>query len=121
MKTTKNHFEIFKREARRMIKELGLLDWDVYFVHEEFKKDSHSLAQCRVHYTDKSATLALNKDFEDGDVSPKFIRQTARHEVFHLLLARLEGVAKERFVNGNELYEADEEVVNRLENAYGEK
>lgn len=83
--TTPEHFSLFKSEAQLFIDAFGLWDWRVDFRHES---QDGSLAACE-HNTGcgKIATLVLSTDWAEHEPIPERVRQTAFHEVCHILLA----------------------------------
>ena len=83
--TTAEHFEAFKAEARRFIDMFGLWDWRVDFEHS-YQEDS--FAVCEHNTTSgKIATLILSTDWSGTEPTLESLRQSAFHEVCHILLA----------------------------------
>lgn len=116
-KTTDKHFKIFRQECERLINVLGLQDWSIYFAHDGKEEDGR-FGFTSTKYKSCVATVGLNK-FWDADprlLNEEAIKDVARHEIMHLLLARLYGLACERGVSIDELEKEEESVVVRLEN-----
>ena len=111
METTDNDYEIFQSEVRRLMVEYGLNEWGVYFQRQDL---DGSYAEISVDDEHKTATFIFAKTIEDEAVEYLDVKRTARHEVFHLLLAPLSDLASRRFVNQLQLYSAEEAMVNKL-------
>ena len=107
IKTTKAHLEKFKREFLKYQKLLGLTGWDVKFSSKEFP---NSLAQIHYVANDCVAEVFLNTTLPYGTN----IKQTAKHEAIHLLLARYDFIASARYIGADELTQANEEITVKL-------
>ncbi len=104
---TSRDFEIFKREFKKWQTRFGLNGYKVYFRYE----DTDCFADITTTQQDMVATARLdNKRHPDKDV-----RSSAKHEAIHLLINRLEQMAYSRFLGNNDITEATEELVRRLE------
>lgn len=104
--------ELFKREFTRWQKLFGLTGYKVYFKCEPLDK---SFADISVIQGNMVATIRINSKLPDKDKPFKDIKRSAKHEAIHLLLARLELSGRYRYSAENEIYEAVEELVHRLE------
>jgi len=112
MKTTKQQFQVFKKEFIRIQKKLGLMDWDVFFMHKDTK---NAYASIEADPSAMAATVFFSIDLPDyakDDLKPK---EHARHEAFHLLISKLEYLARWRYINENQIYIECEAICNRLE------
>jgi len=118
VKTTKTHFDIFKRECRYWIRRFGLGDWCVEFFHEQW--EGENMAGCAANLSGAVASLCLYRDWKDIAVTNSEIKRIAFHEVCELLVVRLEILAGARFVTKNEIIEARHGIIRRLENAFYE-
>ena len=105
-------FEKFQKYFTHYQKLFGLTGYKVYFKHESLEED---FANITIAHMDAVATVRLNSVLQGKDVAHKDIKRSARHEALHLLLGRIEGIAKRRYSTADELYEACEEAVHRLE------
>jgi hypothetical protein len=114
MKTTKKQFELFKHECQRLIERWGLHGWRVEFVHD--KDDTDERASIGINLTGKAITFYFPVNWAD-EVKPtdEIIIKSARHEVIHLITARLRTLAIQRFTSSDEIYEANEEVARYIE------
>jgi 23S rRNA G2069 N7-methylase RlmK/C1962 C5-methylase RlmI len=105
-------FELFQKEFKKWQKLFGLTGYKVYFKYEP---DKEYFAGLTVDQTNMVATAKLNSKLPDKDEPHKDIRQSAKHEALHLLVSRLEKNGRYRYISDNEIYEATEELVVRLE------
>lgn len=106
-------FETFKREFIRWQKLFGLTGYKVYFKYEPI--DS-CFADIQINQGEMVATIRLNSELPNQDKPHKHIKTSAKHEALHLLVGRLEKGGRWRYTSENEIYEATEELVFRLEN-----
>ncbi len=104
----KNTFKVFKEECLRLQKEWGLGGWQLLFEIGS-KKDSYATVQRdEVHH---KVMISFNSKAVDEWFD---VKETAKHEMIHVIIARLAELGSSRFVRGNELEEAEEEVVQIL-------
>lgn len=90
MKTTAAHFKVFCDESDRWIRELGLFDWSVAYRHENLK-DKYSAIQYQ--FSARKARISLSTTF-DEPVTVEKLKDSALHEVLHLVLADLVAYAE---------------------------
>jgi hypothetical protein len=107
VKATRAHLKTFKHEFIKYQKLFGLTGWDVKFTIKEM---ATSLAQICYVSNDCMAEVSLNSSFPVGSN----IKKTAKHEAMHLLLARYDYLASARYINPEELTQANEEVTVKL-------
>ena len=100
--------EYFKQYQRLF----GLTGYKVYFKYEAMDK---AFADININQNSMVVTVRLNSKLPDKDKPDKDIKRTAKHEALHLLLGRLEHRARARYVSDDEIYEAVEELVFKLE------
>jgi hypothetical protein len=107
--TTQEEFELFKKECNNLVNKLGLTEWTIYY---ELVSLKDSLSQ--VEYNDEGliATISLCKKHTKTECD---IIKWAKHEVSHLLLAKLILSAKNRFTDEKTINNYDEEIATRLE------
>jgi len=106
-----SEFEEFQDEFTKWQKLFGLTGYKVYFKHESIS----SFANITVNQTDMVATVRLNSRCPKKDKEHRDVKQSAKHEAIHLLLFKLEHCAYSRYVCEEEIYEATEELVFKLE------
>jgi hypothetical protein len=106
-------FELFKKEFKKWQEKFGLNGWEVFFKYE--KPQMGGFASVNVNLLDKTVTVRLNDELEEKDKPFKDIKRDAKHEAIHLLLAEFSELAYNRFINSDELYRAEEELVHKLE------
>ena len=90
MKTTTAHFKLFCDEATYWLRELGVTDWHVVFKHQLCKGEYSN-----VHYqfTSRKARISLSTSF-DQEVTTEKLKESALHEVLHLVFAELTSFAE---------------------------
>lgn len=114
----RKEIDIFRKCFEKYQHLLGLTGYKVYFKYEPI--DS-SFADIHINQVDMVATVTLNNKLPDKDKPFKDIKRSAKHEALHLLLGRLETRARERYTTGDEIYEAIEELVFKLEKLLSEE
>lgn len=114
MKLTQKDFELFKSECQKWLTKFGMNDWKVYY---SFDRLNGNFAECRYDYRDCVATISLNKEISKFSFQHSDVINSAKHEVIHLLLARFHGMAKERFINQDEIDNEWERLVRIIEKA----
>ena len=106
-------FDKFKKAFSYWQKELGLVEYTVYFERTNL---GDRYAEIEVESDGKTATVRYNslkpKDKHKND-TPQAI---AFHEVCHLLLADFSALARARYATADDLYSAEESIVRTLEN-----
>ena len=110
--TTNKDFIAFRSEFKKWQKIFGLTGYRVYFDHEPL---GDSFADMNIDQTNMVATIRLNSKLSDKDKPHKDIKRSAKHEAIHLLIGRLEMNGRYRYSTAEEIYEATEELVFRLE------
>ena len=112
MKKADKDFAIFQREFKRWQQKFGLGGYNVFFKHEPL---GDAFADIFVKQPSMTAVVTLNSKLHKGDKPFKDIKGTAKHEALHLLLSRLTENGRFRFITENEMTEACEELVYKLE------
>ncbi len=105
-------FEIFQKEFKKWQKRFGLTGYKVYFKYEPL---GTSFADITGNQTDMVITVRLNSNLPDENKPHRDSKRSAKHEALHLLLHRLEARASERYISPDQVYEAVEELVFKLE------
>jgi hypothetical protein len=112
VKLNDKHFELFKRECKKFINLFELNNWDVSFKFTEDKINNAFLVTDRVNY---QATIKLSKEIDDPDISiEESVKQLAKHETAHLLIARLSDLGTSKYITRLEYTSAEEELVIKL-------
>ena len=111
-KVTKKDFEIFKKEADKWIRILGLVNWEIRYCYDV---DNDCRASCTADHNGRIATLALALRW---NYKPKVaeIKKVAFHEVIELFLTPMEYIANSIYRNGGEFEAARHDVIRVLEN-----
>ncbi len=114
MKTTKKHFDIFKRECDIWIKKLELDDIDIRVSKTNIGKGD--AAHCDRGRLDTAVIdIRLNSDLDKEDLATKTLKETARHEIIHALIGEFAALGYNRFVTSSEMVKAEEKLVVKLE------
>ena len=104
----------FQKYFTEYQKKFGLIGYKVYFKYEPL--------DCFANITtnDMVATVGLNSRLLAKDKPFLNVKQSAKHEALHLLLSKLDDLAYNRFINKDQIYEAVEEIVFKLEELVGD-
>ena len=114
MKITQKHFDLFKARCEYWINRFELNNWKVYFEIKNFK-EKNILGDCNAVLDGYVATLTIAKEWtERTKITNEEIDEHAKHEVIHLLLARMSLVGRARFAAQDEHYEAEEELTRKI-------
>lgn len=117
MEVTTEQFEEFKQEFIYWQEKFGLTDWRIVFEKRDLEGD---LAGINPNVAARSVTVIICDTCEDrhqetGWFNPKYQGQ---HEAMHLLLATYSWLAEQRYVNKEWLYQEEEAIVMKLQNAF---
>ena len=113
MKTSKDDFKAFIKEAEATLDLLSLRDWRVVFFHED---ETDCLGWCRSDVEGKIASVGLCKNWQHCKPTRKEVKRVARHEILHLLLADLTQVGNYRQSTDSDFTTAQHAIIRRLEN-----
>lgn len=113
--TTKEHFNLFKTEAKKWIDRFELNEWDILFINE--KISNGALANISRNLLGKNVTIRLNSKWNMYGIDniKEEIKITAKHEAIHLLLSTISELAKTRFTSLDEITMTEEGLVRKLE------
>jgi len=114
MTTTKKQFELFKKECRKWADRFGLNGWRFDFHLLDIGENQ---AEVRRDFMDCVATVRLHIELEkvDGETWTDVIKNSAKHEMIHVLLGNIATLANSRHVQADEIVKADEELTRKLE------
>lgn len=114
MKLTQKHFEIFKKECLKYQDIFELHNWDLHFRWQNSDTDR---ASCHNKVSGYISTLFLSRNWEGHGqkITDDDIKEVAKHEMIHVLLERVTASGRYRYVSENEMEEAEEELVRKLE------
>lgn len=114
MKTSKAHFEFFKRVCEHYRLEWHLDAWDMHYLHQDVPG---CFASINIDLEGHVATVKFSVEWTSTvPLTKERIAETAKHEMAHLLLARIAENGSKRFLSRSEYYEANEEVVAKILN-----
>ena len=105
-------FALFQKEFKKWQYRFGLTGYKVYFKHEPI---DDGFADISINQSEMVVTVRLNRELPDKDKPHQDVRRSAKHEALHLLLHRLEYLGRCRYIGSEEIYEAVEELVFKLE------
>ena len=118
VKTSGQHFEIFRKECLSWIDKLGLKDFRIDIEHRSVDWLDDAYAGSSVNAEARMATILLTLDWVDCEVTEAQLRKSALHEVCEIMLHPLKNLAETRFIRHEEVGEAVHVVIRRLENAF---
>ena len=112
-KLTKTDFETFKKECQKWIDKFGLHDWNVKY---QFVKIDGVSGRCLTSYIASTATIALNPDFVNSNITDKktHIQETALHEVLEMMLSPLIALVGDRSYDEGEVDHQTHRIIQRL-------
>lgn len=116
-RTTRQHFKIFKKECQVWINRYGLKDWVFQFCHQDTINQPGCCGHSYWNRSARACNITLQKTTWLIPPTAEQIKKTAREEVRHILLGRLELLAKSRFIAEDEIDEEIHAIIQRLENA----
>ena len=111
MKDNKD-FELFQSEFRKWQKHFGLMGYEVRF---EYKPLDGAAASIDVNQEEMVAYVVVNSRLGKPERTVEEIKGNAKHEALHLLIGRLRKYAYCRHIMSDDIYEASEELVRRLD------
>lgn len=116
MKLQKKHFELFKKECQKWINILELNHYCIGYQHTELEKNyAESIIRGDTYIVTFVLTTEIDMNIDRNKTLDELICELAKHEVLHCLLGRFSTNAHSRYINQNELLEAEEELVIKLE------
>ena len=107
-----NEFDKFKKVFKEYQALFGLSGYKVYFKQEPLQDD---FASCKINLMGRVVTILLDTNASKEDRKLCGVEENAKHEALHLLLGRLSILAHSRYVSQNEIEDAEEEIIRRLE------
>ena len=114
-RTSKYHFELFKKEFKKYISMFGLVGWDIEFAHCELVG---AMATCAFSGVDRLATISLNTVFYDVSDMALEVKKCAFHEALELLMSPLSNLAVSRNWNEDMYTKENHSIIRTLENLY---
>ena len=115
MTTTKEQFELFRKECKKWADKFKLSGFRLDFYLKNLETEN---AQAQVIRDYLGCIIRVNFCTEIRKASyetwNKLIKDTAKHEMVHALITNLAELAKSRYVTEDELEKAEEELVVKL-------
>ena len=112
MKKQDKEFLTFQHEFKKWQKIFGLTGYQVYFHHEPREGCFSAIT---IDQSQMLAIVTLNSDVPPEHWRHRNIKEIAKHEALHLLAGRLQEAALNRYSTEEQILEAAEELVVRLE------
>jgi len=112
VKLKKKHFDIFIKTCEKWAKIYGFLDWDIVYGFDSSKDLLGNAARCTVNHDGRTSWISLNRD---ADLTIAQVKQYAFHEMTELLLAELQWLMEERFIDQAEINTSRHRVINVLQ------
>lgn len=113
MKTTRDQFELFKKECQKWINFFGLHGWAAYYRHILLEPDVG--AMCEPNMNQRLVCFSLNLEPDTDSID---IKKMAFHEVDELRFTRIEELAKIRYISEGELREEVHNLIRQDENLF---
>lgn len=107
MKTTQKDFKEFIKWVEYYIEKFQLDEWDIYFKF----KNIDSVASVTIKHLGRTALFTLDKDTDSELIFD--IKETARHEVCHLIISELD-VCTANYITEDEHKLANEKLTVKL-------
>jgi len=121
MKLTEKDFEVFKEHFNGYVEKFGLTGYQIYFDFSVLKESSESsFASITSDSLSMIANVEYNKFIPQEAIKNINIKKTAKHEAIHLLLGKLDNLARARYVTPPEIRTEVEELVNKLTDLIGD-
>lgn len=114
---TDQEFTLFKVACYRYQKQFSLMDWDLYFCMEDLSEDAE-MANISWCFTGHSVRITLSSKMPQYDDYSSELDKIARHEIIHLLLARIQEYSQRRNVIQADIDESIESLVRMIDNVY---
>ncbi len=111
-------FDDFQKYFTEYQRRFGLTGYKTYFKHQKLEQ---SFASISINHHNMVVTVFLNTILLKQDEPHKDIKCSAKHEALHLLLGKLEREASSRYTIEEDVYEAVEELVHKLEELINDK
>lgn len=111
-KTTKTQWDLFYKECKKWERIFELNGWDIEYLWE--KLEDGERGELDILLKGRIITVSFSTE-SNTSLSKKDVKDVAKHEMIHCLLARITSLGHKRFLSESEVYEAEEEVVYKLE------
>ena len=115
MKTSKAHFEIFKKECEKWIKLFGLSNWEISIEHSKGDSDRAWIIPVTKGRVVRICLGSNWINLEPDKITPDMLKRVAFHEVCEVLIEPLAWLAECRFLNPDQLDPARHDIIHRLE------
>jgi len=110
-KTTKEHFELFKKNFIYFQEKFGITQYKVYFFHTEI---DNAYAEIFTDEECKVVRVSFGKEWNERKPNKNEIIENAKHECIHLLLNRIGWLGTCRYLDDAEINDELEGLVVKL-------
>lgn len=117
-KTTKKHFEIFRKESLKLIKDFGLSDWRIDILHQEDPEKRCCRGWSNSNCVSFVGQISLSPDWNGDIVTTEEVKKCALHEIGHILFCGMATAATERNVACGMFELEEHRVIRRMENLF---
>jgi hypothetical protein len=108
-KLRRRHLNTFRRHVLRYMALFGVTGWQT-----EFHLGKVEEGMACVQVLQRRVDITLAEEWEDEEPTEDRLRAKAKHETFHIFLAPFSQLANKRYATKDELYDAEEELVEML-------
>lgn len=115
--TKAQEFTLFKKECRKWIKKLELSEWRFDFRIEDYEDKYRAM----VYRNLEGHVISVDYNPYIEGMTAKIIKQTAKHEMIHSLLAHFAMNGYDRHVSNEEMKATEEGLVRKLEHLIPDK
>ncbi len=119
------YFKAFVEEGKKWISRFGLLDWRIEFhvgdscgSYPPNRVDPEARAFVTWRIEARAAGIFLERRWAPGELTEYAVRRSAFHEVYHIVVGRLNMLATMRFLDCEQtIAEEVHTIIRRMENA----
>lgn len=113
--STKQQFELFKKEVRRYIQLFNMGHYRLYFEHDDnnIRESGTTAATCEVDINYRRMYFTLSKNFPYKPTREDILGH-AKHEALEALLGKFWQYAQSRWISDREIEDERHKIISRL-------
>lgn len=111
---TKNQFELYKKEVKRLIRKFHIDTWCILFTYGGIEEEW--AAQLTTNVETRKAEFYIS---DRNIMTQAEVKECALHEVCHLLITEVSDAARERYMTSECVTQAIESTTQKLERLLG--